>query len=78
MTSHVVTSGDGIVVCMDSRDSHSVRLCQRALPRRISALILETSVSSLESTISGAEKDNLSHHPSLMEVSPENITFPLF
>lgn len=63
---------------MDSTETHSVRIGQCALSKRISALILKTSTNSLESTISGVEKDKLSHHPSLMEMSPENKTFPLF
>ena len=62
----------------DSSETQSVRMCQRALSRRIRAGILKTNTSSLERTISGVEKDNLSHHHSLRDVSPENIGFPLF
>lgn len=48
---------------MDSRESQSVRICQGALCRRISALNLKTNTSYLERTIS-AVKDNLSGHHS--------------
>lgn len=63
---------------MDSREIQNVRICQCALSRRISALSLKTNTSSLERTISGVEKDSLSGHHSLMEMSPENNRFPLF
>lgn len=72
VTSNVITVGVG--ECLHGfRESQSVRKCQCALSRGISALILKTNTSSLERTMSGVEKDSLSHHHSWREMSPENI-----